>query len=87
MESGIALGNGDGALQTGGDASSVGPVQAFYVGSGGAESPSTSMAMGSQTFSQVSVELLSEPRLAAGVTTASTTILSASASSVLWGKT
>jgi FG-GAP-like repeat len=36
MESGIAVGNGDGTLQTGGDPSSVGPVQAFYVGSGGA---------------------------------------------------
>jgi hypothetical protein len=36
QESGIAFGNGDGTLQTGGSSSSVTPVQSFFVGIGGA---------------------------------------------------
>jgi len=34
--SGIALGNGDGTLQTGGSSSNVSPAQTFFVGGGGA---------------------------------------------------
>jgi hypothetical protein len=36
QESGIAYGNGDGTLRTGGSSSSVMPAQGFYIGTGGA---------------------------------------------------
>ena len=86
MESGIALGNGDGTLQTGGDASSVGPVQAFYVGSGGAAIALDLNGDGKPDILTGSVELLSQTSSGGGGTTASTTILSASASSVVVGQ-
>jgi hypothetical protein len=60
MESGIALGKGDGTLQTGGDPSSVGPAQAFYVGSGPPQSPSLN-GDGKPDILTGSVELLSQP--------------------------
>jgi hypothetical protein len=86
MESGIALGNGDGTLQTGGDPSSVGPVQAFYVGSGGAAIALDLNGDGKPDILTGSVELLSQLSPGGGGTTASTTALIASAPSVSVGQ-
>jgi hypothetical protein len=84
MESGIALGNGDGTLQTGGDPSSIGPALAFYVGSGGAAIALDLNGDGKPDILTGSVELLSQP--GGGGTTASTTTLIVSAPSVSVGQ-
>jgi hypothetical protein len=82
--SGIALGNGDGTLQTGGDPSNVTPVQSFYVGVGGTTVALDLNGDGKPDILSGSVELLNQ---GSGTGTAvSTTALVASASSISAGQ-
>ncbi len=89
-ESGIAFGNGDGTLQTGGDSSlsTITPAQSFYVGVGG---PTVALDLngdGKPDIVSGSVVLLSQAATSGGggTTLASTTTISSSASSATVGQ-
>lgn len=79
---GIAFGNGDGTLKTGGDSSSVTPVQGLYLGTTGADVALDLNGDGKSDILAGSVEFLSQAGGHGTGPAASTTSLLVSASSV-----